>query len=100
MRTFNFYNISEDDVSKWIALLSPYEGYRNCIIAHSSLKKPHVPSVDYKIFIEMLDQFEIKLEQVKQLISDHRLVNGVWSVPNVDPENLILLELRNLLSCS
>lgn len=100
MRTMNIYLITDEEIAGWIKRLQPHEGYRNCFIAHSSLKKPFVPPVDYKIFIEMLDQLASKLEILKQLITDHRLLTNVWHVPTVDPENPVLLDLRKLLLCS
>ena len=98
LRARNIYFITDEDVSKWLACLKVYEGYRNCFIAHSSLTKPYVPPINYQIFIEILDELEIKLGKVKGLIKDPRAFNGVWSVPIVDLESLVLLDLRKLLS--
>lgn len=101
LRTITVYNITDDDIKRWLKTLEPYEGYRNCKIAHLSLKLPFIPSVDYKQFHTILDEFEKKLIEIhNKCIIHHTIKNGIWNSSIVDPESELLQDLRKILFLS
>ena len=98
---YNIYLLTKLDVSHWIKHLKPYEGFRDGVIAHFQLIKPLVPNVDYQIFLNLLEEFECKLQEIHRKYITHNSVKyGTWSVSTANFDTQMLVELRQLLKCS
>jgi hypothetical protein len=99
LRTINVYSLTNEDISRWLTEIAPYESFRHCIIAHTTLYRPSVPEIDYEIFLKILEQFEHKLVAIQKKHITHPLViKGVWNASTIDLETPALCELRKLLS--
>lgn len=98
LKSMLIYTISDKDIERWINILQPHESFRNKIIAHTDICKPHVLDVNYIEFQKLLNEFEKKLHDIqKNFILDKNLINDTWSCSSIDLNAQTFTDIRELL---
>ncbi len=100
LHQFHEYSL-DDGIIKWFELIKPFEEFRNCKIAHVSIKKPIIPDVDYAVFQTILDEFEKMLRDIhKKHVTHHLVMNGTWNGSELNLDAEVLTDLRKILELS